>query len=225
MVGEALRNSPELRQLDALIAAGERQLHGVRRSMFIPTVLLDGDLSYFDGWGEGSDFGLEIPGIASAEGPDSINWTLQLVASLPLFTGLQRRSAEQRIDEELAELYTQRAAVAERIEESTRQTLHLSGASAAGIGLAQDAAEAARNNLELVRDSYARGVASIPELIDAQTSERVAAVQAANAVYDYQIDITRVERAAGFFEWEITEEEQVEFYQRVEAYFEAHEAP
>ena len=125
------------------------------------------------------------------------------------------------IDSQLAELSTERARIAQRLEEITRNTLHFAGASAAGIGLAQAAAEASQRNLDLVMDSYARGVASIPELIDAQAAAKISFEDAANATYDFLVDQTRAQRARGYFLWELDEDEIEAFFQRLEAFFEA----
>jgi outer membrane protein TolC len=72
-------------------------------------------------------------------------------------------------------------------------------ASYPGIRLSYDAANAAKDNLKLVADSYSRGLKSIIDLIDAQNQALVANQQAANAVYDFIIDLISVQRSAGNF--------------------------
>ena len=70
-----------------------------------------------------------------------------------------------------------------------RSALHRAAASIAGIGFAEDAADAARRNLALVTDAYEEGVLSILDLIDAQNAALVAEQESATAVYDYLIDL------------------------------------
>ena len=65
----------------------------------------------------------------------------------------------------------------------------------AGITLSEDAAIAAARNLELVEDAYGRGTVSIIELLDAQNAAILAEEGAANAVYDFLLDLMEVERA------------------------------
>ena len=55
------------------------------------------------------------------------------------------------------------------------------------------AAEAANRNLELVTDAYQRGTFDIVRVIDAQNQAVTNDLAAANAVYDYLIDVLRTE--------------------------------
>lgn len=77
--------------------------------------------------------------------------------------------------------------------------MHLLRASYPGIRLSRDAADADGSNLELVTDAYVRGIKSIIDLIDAQNQYLVADQQAANAVYDFLIDIMTMQRSIGNF--------------------------
>jgi outer membrane protein TolC len=76
-------------------------------------------------------------------------------------------------------------------------------------------------NLDLVTDSYAKGVVSIQDLLDAQNSALTADLNAANAVYDFLIDLVEVERAAGRLEWFKAEEDRDAWVRRIRDYFEA----
>ncbi|UCC85495.1 MAG: TolC family protein [Gemmatimonadota bacterium] len=88
----------------------------------------------------------------------------------------------------------------------------------ANIGLSRDAADAARNNFELVQDSYSRGAASIIDLLDAQNTALIAELRAANAIYDFLIQLMNVERAAGRFDFFTSAEERDAFFDRLDAY-------
>ena len=196
MSAEALAESPELGRLDAAIAAQERALLAARRSLWAPTVTAGGDLTAL-----GTSGGLA--GLDSADlpftitRPNVLNWSVGVSASVPLFTGGARRAERTRAREELEELRLARRAAAERIEQGLRSALYRAGASYAGIGFAEDAADAARRNLTLVTDAYEQGVLSILDLIDAQNAALIAEQDAATAVYDFLIDLMDAHRAGG----------------------------
>ncbi len=198
MAAEALARSPELRQLDAAIAAQERAALAARRAFWAPTVAAGGDLTAVQTAGglESVD-ARDLPFPITR--PNALNWSFGVSASLPLFTGGARRAQRARAEVELDELGLARRAAAERVEQRLRTVLHRAGASWAGIDLAADAADAARRNLALVTDAYEQGVLSILDLIDAQNAALVAEQSAATAVYDYLVDLMDVHRASGRF--------------------------
>ncbi len=198
MAAEALARSPELRQLDAAIAAQERAVLAARRAFWAPTVAAGGDLTAVQTAGglESVD-ARDLPFPITR--PSALNWSFGVSASLPLFTGGARRAERTRAEVELDELGLARRAAAERVEQRLRTVLHRAGASWAGIDLAADAADAARRNLALVTGAYEQGVLSILDLIDAQNAALVAEQSAATAVYDYLVDLMDVHRASGRF--------------------------
>lgn len=198
MAAEALARSPELRQLDAAIAAQERAVLAARRAFWAPTVAAGGDLTAVQTAGglESVD-ARDLPFPITR--PNALNWSFGVSASLPLFTGGARRAERARAEVELDELGLARRAAAEQVEQRLRTALHRAGASWAGIDLAADAADAARRNLALVTDAYEQGVLSILDLIDAQNAALVAEQSAATAVHDYLVDLMDVHRASGRF--------------------------
>lgn len=222
MTREALAAAPEIAQLDAGIQAQTRALVTADRAFWAPTVALQGDVSGVQTAGAGSSGpGLDLPVGFAFTRPNKINWTLGLNASLPLFTGGARRAERTRAEEALAKLQLDRRAVAERIEQRVRSALHAAGASFAGIELANTAADAARSNLTLVTDAYEQGVLSILDLLDAQNAALVAEQLAANAVYDYLIDLMNVQRALGRFDFFREPAEQQAFLDRLARFFSA----
>ena len=150
---------------------------------------------------------------------DDVSWSVGLSVSLPLFTGGSRFAARTQASEEVARLQLERQAAAERVEQRVRSALHAMGASLAGIDLSQDAADAARRNFELVTDAYTQGAVPIIDVLDAQNAALVAEQVAANAVYDFLIDLMNVQRAAGEFDLFRTAEERNDFFNRVDAFF------
>ncbi len=225
MTGEALANAPELFQLDAAIAAQERALRSARNAFWTPTIAVQGTVSnrLAEG-GAGTEVSLSLPpGSPDLSGAfpraDDTNWSVGLQLSYPLFTGGARSAARSQASADLSDLRTRRQATVERIEQRIRSTLHALGASYAAIGLSRSAATAARRNLDLVTDAYGRGVASVTDLLDAQNAALLADLGAANATYDFLIDLMRTERAAGTFDFFQTADEREAYFQRLEAFF------
>ena len=216
MAQEALRASPELRQLDAFIAAQQRVLTGTRRALWAPTIALSGQLSQIlgrGGAGDPSSSAVELP--FSFPAPGNNSWSVGLSASLPLMTGGFRVSERQRALHDLEQLSIERRATAERIEQRTRSAMHATRASFAALELTRVAAVAARRNFELVQDAYAQGVADIIDLLDAQNAALVSDLGAATAVYDYLLDLVNVERSVARFNLFASDVEARDFLRRL----------
>ena len=219
MTAEALMVAPELQQVDAAIRAQDRALTAARRAFWAPTVFLNGDVSAVKTGGAGTSFdlGFALPGVFT--GPNALNWTLNVSASLPVFTGGARRAEQAQTSEELEELRLTRRSLAQQVEQRVRSALHVAGASYAGIELAEASADAAERNLDLVTDAYEQGAASILDLLDGQNQALVAREVAANAVFNYVIDLMTVQRAVGRFDFFITPEEHQTFLERLRLFF------
>ena len=211
MVEEAFAASPELRQLDAALRAQERELQASTREFFLPDVEFFGDLSAIENAG-----GETLPGLSD---PGPWNWTVGLSATLPLFEGAGRSARRSRAQIELEEISAQREAMQQRIEQRIRSNLYQTNASFIGIDLSLAAATAARRNLELVLEKYQEGVVDILVLLDAQTSALVADLLAANAIFDYLIDLMGTQRAVGRFDYYRSAQDRQQFLGRLDAYF------
>ena len=219
MVGEAFEGSPELRQLDAAIRAQQRAVLASKRALYMPTVGLEAGLTGLKNGGAGSaapQLPIEGFGFPSL---NNLNWSVGISATLPIFEGGALRALRSRAEIEFDELMLQLEATRQRIEQRTRSILHRARASFAGIQLARDAAEAARRNLDLVTDSYSEGVVDIIRLIDAQNQALVADLVAANAIFDYLIDLMGVQRAAGQFDYYRSPQDRQGFLNRLDAYY------
>ena len=81
------------------------------------------------------------------------------------------------------------------------------------------AADAARQNLELVADAYRRGVLSIQDLLDAQNAALVADQRAANAVYDFLMDLENAQRAISLFMFMSTPAEMQQWFKEFQEYY------
>ena len=213
---EAFRHSPELRQLDAAVRAQQRELTAAKRSFYVPRVGATAEGTYLGRYGEGS---APPPPPFDTFFTNPYNWSLSITGSLPIFQGGAQHARLGRARQELRRVMTEREAVKQRIEERIRAVLHRANASFIGIDLARDAADAAWRNLDLVKDRYAEGIADILTLLDAQNQALTAELRAANAVFDYLIDQTGVQRAVGRFDYYRSAQDRQEFLNRLDEYF------
>jgi outer membrane protein TolC len=218
MVREAHRNSPELRSLDQAIAARRRALTAARRSFWAPTGVLQAEWAKRWDDGVGSDVAPPLPGIGLR---DDEEWSVAINLSLPLYAGGGRSAERFRAEQQLKQLELQREAAAVRIEQSVRAQLHATGASYSAIELTREAAAAARRTLDLVTDSYSRGVVSILDLLDAQNTALVADLSAEDAVYGFILDVIAVERAIGAFYFLMIEDRRAAFFERLDEFYRA----
>jgi outer membrane protein TolC len=220
MVREGLRDAPELARIDALIAARKRQVLADKRAFTNPTVSLVGSLDHsFWENGAGSDsLALPIPGFEAPDRPDT-SWSVALNFSLPLFDGGARKSRLRLDRYALEQLERQREAVEQQLELRIRAGMQDVATASVAIDLRGDAAEAARANLELVDDAYAKGVATLLELLDAQSAALVAELAQANAVFDFFIALMRFQRASGSFDYQLTDAQRDAFFKRLETYY------
>ena len=225
MAEEAVRNSPELRALDANIAAVRRQLEGFERSLWLPTIAVFGSLThnFLNVGGANPQQPIDIPGVDTTSfgaGVDAFEYQVGVTASLPLFAGGQRYASIRQSEAQLAQLTEQRASLAQRVEQRVRAAMHGAGARFAAVGLSRRAADATERNLQLVQRSYSEGAATIITLIDAQNQSLQASLAAENAIYDFLLQAYEVERAAGRYRLNASEEERRDFRDRLQAFAE-----
>ncbi len=192
-VNRALSLRPELKSFDAAIEAKKRLTTAARRAYWLPDFTVQWKVDqYFlqDGSGRRS---------SSLSGLDDTDWNVGLYARLPLFEGGKKNARVGRLREELTRLQINKGAEAEIITQNVLAALNRTRASYPSISLTRDAAKAARQNLELVTSSYVEGIKTIIDLLDAQNNSLSADLDAANAVYDFLIDLMGVERSIGEF--------------------------
>ncbi|MDJ0749398.1 MAG: TolC family protein [Woeseiaceae bacterium] len=192
-VARGVSRAPEITQIDAQLAAKERELKSRRREIWLPQFSVGGQLT--------SNLGQSGVGAGAQAGQDLEDWTVGVQATLPLFSGGGRRADISRASLEVMQLRALRASAAEKVEESIRLQLHAAFADYARIDLSITAANAARRNYELVADAYARGAVTIIELLDAQDASLTADASAADSLYRFLITIMALQRAAGGFDF------------------------
>ncbi|MDJ0841349.1 MAG: TolC family protein [Acidobacteriota bacterium] len=220
MVKEAIAMAPELAQIDALIRVREREETANRRSFYLPTVSLQAQLNQIVQRKEDPGT-IAIPGIPPIELglPEETSWNAALNFNLPLFDGGRRKAnlAISRI--QLEQIQLQRRAAVNGLELRVRAGMQEVATSAVAIELRNEAAEAAEKNFKLVEDSYAKGVATSIDLLDAQNSVLVARQAAANAEYVFFQALMEFQRATGQFDYFISTEDREAFFRRLDEYF------
>lgn len=209
-IQEGLNASPELKAIDADIASQERLVVKSKRDYWVPTVSLEGDIEHYlsdSGDGQRNE---DLTGL------DDTDWSVGVFASLPLFEGGRKSATMSKTKIELNRLMIERKAFEERLSQTILVASNNTRASYPSINLSRDAAYAARLNLKLVTDSYVEGIKSIIELLDAQTQALNSDLAAANAVYNFLIDLMGVQRSIGNFIIFLPEVEQQEWLQRAQ---------
>jgi len=190
---EGLEVSPELKAIDEAIAAQERLITVARRDYWLPSFTVEGDFQQlFSNSGAGERD-------SSVTGLDETDWQVGVFARLPLVEGGRKSATLGRNREELLQLKTTRNNAQDRISQRILQSLNNTRASYPSINLSRDALDAAKSNLQLVTDSYVQGIKSIIDLLDAQNQALNAELGAANAVYDFLIDLMGLQRSMGTF--------------------------
>lgn len=193
----AVRNSPEVAQVDAAIAVQRRLLDSEMRSFFSPEIALTGELTQtLDRSGNGAD---TLESQLDAADVNDLDWSVGIGLRIPMLEGGGRLAERARLHAEIARLERERDALGERIQQRARATVHVASASFTRVRLTERAEVAARKNFELVAEAYAQGVVSIIDLLDAQTAWFNAQQQQATALFQLMADILRVERAAGTY--------------------------
>ena len=220
MVTRGLTQSPEIKNLNSQIEAQDRILKTSKRAFWLPTLSAFGEVrQFFYEGGAGSDVQTTPDFPVNITQQDDTEWVVQFQASFPLFRGGGKIADYRKARSEISRLRFEKDSTMTKVEEEIRTSLNNSGASFPSIRFANDAAAAARKNLELVTDSYSRGVVSIIDLLDAQNAALSADLNAANAVYDFLIDLMNVQRAVGKFDFFTTSEEREEWFYDLEEFY------
>lgn len=220
IVEEGLAQSPEIKIINEAITIQERVKTSSGNSLFLPTIALQGELNnnFYKGGAGSEGMNLSIPGSVVVPEQKDFYWTVALNLSFDLFDGGAKFAELEKSEIELSKLQIEKESLENIIEQNIRGSLHQSGSSYAGIEEANKSSEAANKNLELVVEAYSTGAASIVDLIDAQNSALVANQLAVDAVYDFLIDLLRVERSMGKFYYSLDETERQSFLERLEVY-------
>ncbi len=194
LMNEGIERAPELAALQTMIGAQERLLTSTERASYVPTVGLQANVAQVFAKDETSgidlgDFADLIPEL------DDTSWSVGVQASVPILTGGKNKARQEQTRQELQALRIDHENVSEKLSQRTLSALDAAIASWSSIELRRQAADAATKTLDLVRDAYVRGSASILGVLDAQNSAIRADLAARTAIYDFLDDWAEVRRS------------------------------
>lgn len=219
-VDEGIKAAPELRRLDALIAAQERTVTNAQRAYWLPEVVLQGAgfQQYAQGGGGAGSLTVPLGSVGFAQTQNNF-YVASIGLTFPLFQGGNKKATSLKAREELHQLRFEQSSVAQQVEERVRTALYQTGASFPSIRLSQKAAESARKTLDLVVDQYSRGAVDIIKLLDSQNAALTANQDAADAVYEFLIDLVKVQRAVGQMSFFQSPEDRAAWFERLKTHF------
>lgn len=210
MVQIALEESPEIKGIAAALEARERMLTSTRNAFYSPSIAFRGDVRHkIHESGAGSGGALN----------DDTDYTLGLRLTFPIARGGAKFSETKQAFEEVAQLRLEKRSAARRIERDVRSAFFMAARSFTNIALSNAASAAADENLSIVADLYGRGAVGITDLLDAQTAALRDDQAAANAVYNFLVDLVRAERAASSFPFLASSSERDALIERMKSFF------
>jgi len=203
MVAFAFENAPEIKSLDKTIESQEIQLGQRKRTFILPAF--------------NANFFYDYDFYQSPDFPeyDKNNYGFTLMASYPIFNGMDRYYDAKRTESVLQGLEREVVLAREIVEKRTRDAVRRMENSFPVIKLRIIAAENARKNLELVQEKYAQGLVNITDLLEAQNQNFTAEQNAAAAETAFLIDLVAFQRAASWFEFEKSAEEREALIQKI----------
>ncbi|MDX9972384.1 MAG: TolC family protein [FCB group bacterium] len=220
LVEEGTEAAPELLKIDAALAAQERVALAARREFYAPTVTVRGEVSQVlesERGRRGRDDSLKLP-ISLVPEREEADWGVGIRATLPLYAGGARRAAKGKVNADLERLRLERREAKEILEQRIRSAALKLRASHAGVPQAQQATGSAGKSLEAVALAYERGEGGVAALLDAHTAAYVAEQAETEAAYDFLMDLLRLQRASGRFEFLMSERERESWFGRLEAF-------
>jgi outer membrane protein len=203
IVDIALENAPELQTLDRSIEAQRIGTDQLRRRYFLPRFFAEAEYS---------------EQLTSPEGPilaEDDTFIVSVNAAYPIFEGGRRKADLGRARSDQETLNRQQSLIAELIEQRTRTALRRCENSFPRIKFGMQAADAAGENLELVREQYAEGTVNVTDLLDAQNQKFNADQFSSAAIYEFMGDLVELQRAIAWFELDNTSDQRDAFVERI----------
>ncbi|WP_121626399.1 TolC family protein [Poseidonibacter antarcticus] len=191
-IKHALKNAPELKSLNANLSAQRRQLLSQERDYYTPSVILAGEVNHvFDEQRTIDSFSLE----------NDTNWQAVVKLSLPLYEGGAKNARKQRTQLQLQQLQSKYLDQIEGIKRNIWEDMHAIKASYPSIELSKQAAQSAQKSFELISANYAKGTRAMTDLLISQNAKLAADSASANAVYQFLIDFTKLQRDIASFDF------------------------
>lgn len=191
-IKHALKNAPELKSVNASLSAQRRQLLSQERDYYTPSVILAGEVNHvFDEQRTIDSFSLE----------NDTNWQAVVKLSLPLYEGGAKNARKQRTQLQLQQLQSKYLDQIEGIKRNIWEDMHAIKASYPSIELSKQAAQSAQKSFELISANYAKGTRAMTDLLISQNAKLAADSASANAVYQFLIDFTKLQRDIASFDF------------------------
>ncbi|MEM0961198.1 MAG: TolC family protein [Bacteroidota bacterium] len=194
----AARQSPAADALRSIVAARQRSLSSARRAFVLPSLRLDAGANVRlleDGAGtEPPPPGLPIPPF-----PDE-TWRIGVTLSYPLVAGGARSARVRQARAEVESAQTQLDLVIQGVQVGARAAAQQLSANAAAFEQSLEAARAAQEAYDVVSELYREGLASLLDLLDAETALRIAEQLAAQSAFDVVESTIGLQRATGAFD-------------------------
>ena len=191
-INKCIENSVEIEKLNATSSSFERTLSSLKKKHYLPTINFKASQDHiFSREGEGSD----VSGANPVDNP----WSAGVYMNLPFFEGGSRSVDIQKTILEISRINKQKLILSQQIENNARIVLSEAIVKMVNLETSGQAAAYAKQSLELVQDSYAKGAVSVVELADAQNNALTAQLSATSSIYEYLISLFTMERVYGKF--------------------------
>ncbi len=194
----ALANAPELESVNAQLLAQKRQLLSQKRAYYTPSIVLAGEVNHVldEQRSPISTFVLE----------DETNWQALLKLSLPLYEGGAKKARKEHTQLQIQQLNIKYLNQIENIKNNIWADLHNMKASYPAISLSKEAAITAKKSFEIIRANYAKGTRAMTDLLISQNAKLAADSASVNAIYQFLIDFTKLQRDIGNFDFFLNKE-------------------
>lgn len=213
-VQEGLKQSPEIKQVEAQIEANQRQLRSDQRAYWVPD--LDLTARYNNNIYERRNGGIPA---------DQNDWNVGVELSIPLFEGGARSARTTQSRLAVRQGQTTLRDIRNTIEQEIRSQSEATHASYQSIALAKQSEDAAQRNFDLLSDTYNQGQLAITNLLDAQETLLDAREASMNATYSFLIDLMNLQRAAGSFDFFLTSEQRLDVASRMQTHMQQFKRP
>lgn len=189
-IRQCIDNAYAIKELNEIKASLERSVVSLKRKRYLPSVSFSASQEHvFSRSGAGAD----IPGADPADTP----WTAGIYLSLPFYEGGSVSVDIKKLKLEIARIDKQKLILSQQTERAARAALSDVMVKMINLESSKQAAAYAKQSLELVQDSYAKGTVSVVELADAQNNALNKELSAINSIYEYLMSLFVMERVYG----------------------------
>jgi outer membrane protein TolC len=209
---EAKTNAPEIHQLLLSQQILERKRKSAKRQLFLPELVgfaNANDIFLLDG--ERSN-----PALPAPPPPEDITWNAGIGIKIPILTNRVRKTNLQKskLDQEL--LIFSKQLLFNSIEKNIRSQIQQLKSSFLSYDYAKKARNAAFENYLQSENSYQKGFITIDQLLQAQTLQFNSNLLVAQNYYIMALNYMVLERLSGTIQILKSEEEQKEYFTRLQ---------